>query len=73
MIWVIACRRGTSSIGAEAEPAVRRLPNAPPVWAFNGVAGSQRGAIYVNGGDGNKLLKLRESKVGYTPATCPAD
>ncbi len=35
------------------------LPNAPPTWAFNGVAVGQRGAVYVSGDAGNKLYKLR--------------
>ncbi len=35
------------------------IPNAPPTWAFNGVAVGQRGAVYVSGDDGNKLYKLR--------------
>ncbi len=35
------------------------IPNAPPTWAFNGVAVGRRGAVYVSGDDGNKLYKLR--------------
>ncbi len=35
------------------------IPNAPPTWAFNGVAVGRRGAVYVSGDASNKLYKLR--------------